>query len=141
MPYSSLTRRVTFAAAHRYRRPDWSDERNVQVFGACANPSFHGHNYACEVTVRGKIDETTGMVIDLGLLDRVLAEEVHDRFDHRNINLEIPEFAEGRLVPTTENLARFIFERVQSALDGRVRVTRVVLREDESLSAEYTGEE
>jgi 6-pyruvoyltetrahydropterin/6-carboxytetrahydropterin synthase len=140
MSHASLTRRVTFAAAHRYRRPDWSDERNVEVFGACANPSFHGHNYACEVTVRGPIDETTGMVIDLGLLDRVLAAEVHDRFDHRNINREVPEFADGRLVPTTENLARFIFQRVQAALDGKVAVARVVLREDETLSAEYRGE-
>jgi 6-pyruvoyltetrahydropterin/6-carboxytetrahydropterin synthase len=140
MSHASLTRRVTFAAAHRYRRPDWSDERNAEVFGACANPSFHGHNYACEVTVRGAIDETTGMVIDLGLLDRVLAAEVHDRFDHRNINREVPEFADGRLVPTTENLARFIFQRVQAALDGKVEVARVVLREDETLSAEYHGD-
>lgn len=140
MSHASLTRRVTFAAAHRYRRPDWSDERNAEIFGACANPSFHGHNYACEVTVRGPIDETTGMVIDLGLLDRVLAAEVHDRFDHRNINLQVPEFADGRLVPTTENLARFIFQRVQAALDGKVEVARVVLREDETLSAEYRGD-
>jgi 6-pyruvoyltetrahydropterin/6-carboxytetrahydropterin synthase len=65
---------VSFAAAHRYRRPDWSDERNAEVFGRCASPHFHGHGYTCEVTVRGRIDEVTGMVIDLGHLDRVLAQ-------------------------------------------------------------------
>jgi 6-pyruvoyltetrahydropterin/6-carboxytetrahydropterin synthase len=139
MPSASLTRRVTFASAHRYRRPDWTDARNVEVFGQCANPNFHGHSYACDVTVRGPIDDTTGMVVDLGRLDRVLATEVRERFDHRNINLEIPEFADGALIPTGENLARFIFERVQRALGGEVQVTRVVVREDEGLSAEYPG--
>jgi 6-pyruvoyltetrahydropterin/6-carboxytetrahydropterin synthase len=137
MPTASLTRRVAFAAAHRYRRPDWSDERNAAVFGQCANPHFHGHGYTCDVTVTGPIDEETGMIVDLGLLDRVLATEVRDRFDHRNINLEVPEFAEGAQVPTGENLARFIFERVQTALGTAARVTRVVVREDETLSAEY----
>lgn len=140
MATASLTRRVTFAAAHRYHRPEWSAARNEAVFGRCANPHFHGHGYACDVTVTGEIDETTGMVIDLGELDRVLDAEVRARFDHRNINLEVPEFADGKLVPTGENLARFIWERVQDALGDRVRVARVVVREDETLSAEYPGE-
>ena len=139
MPTASLTRRVAFAAAHRYRRPDWSDEKNAAVFGQCANPHFHGHGYACDVTVTGPIDDETGMIVDLGLLDRVLAAEVRERFDHRNINLEVPEFAEGKMIPTGENLARFIFERVQSALGSAARVTRVVVREDEALSSEYCG--
>jgi 6-pyruvoyltetrahydropterin/6-carboxytetrahydropterin synthase len=140
MPVARLTRRVTFAAAHRYRRPDWTDAQNLEVFGRCANPHFHGHSYVCDVTVRGRIDATTGMIVDLGLLDQVLAREVRDRFDHRNINLEIPEFADGRLIPTGENLARFIFERVQQALGQRVEVVSVVVREDDTLSAEYRGE-
>lgn len=140
MPHASLTRRVTFAAAHRYHRPEWSDERNAAVFGACANPHFHGHGYECDVTVGGPIDETTGMVVDLGLLDDVLAREVRARFDHRNINLEVPEFADGRLVPTGENLARVIFDRVQEALGGAAVVERVVVREDATLSAEYRGD-
>ena len=135
---------MTFSAAHRYRRPEWSDERNAATFGASANPHFHGHGYSCDVTVRGAIDETTGMVVDLGLLDRVLAREVRERFDMRNINLEVPEFADGRLVPTGENLARFIFERVDAALraelgEAGARVARVVVREDETLGAEYEG--
>ena len=140
MPRASLTRRVTFAAAHRYGRPDWTVERNREVFGASANPHFHGHSYICDVTVSGEIDPTTGMVIDLGLLDRVLGAEVRARFDHRNINLEVPEFSDGRLVPTGENLARFIFERVQQALGGAAAVTSVIVREDETLSAEYRGD-
>ena len=137
MPSASLTRRVAFAAAHRYRRPDWSAERNEQAFGLCARPNYHGHSYRCDVTVSGPLDEITGMVVDLGALARVLAAEVRERFDHRNINLDVPEFADGRLVPTGENLARFICERVQRALGDGVRVTRVVVAEDDSLSAAY----
>jgi 6-pyruvoyltetrahydropterin/6-carboxytetrahydropterin synthase len=128
---------VTFAAAHRYRRPEWSDERNADVFGLCARPSFHGHSYICDVTVRGPIDETTGFVVDLGVLDRILQVEVRDRFDHRNINLDVPEFGDGRLVPTGENLARFIFQRVQSALGDDVAVESVTVAEDSTLSATY----
>jgi 6-pyruvoyltetrahydropterin/6-carboxytetrahydropterin synthase len=137
--YAFLTRRVTFGAAHRYRRPDWSDAKNAEVFGLCARPNYHGHTYVCDVTVGGEVDGETGMVVDLGLLDRVLQHEVRERFDHRNINLDVPEFADGRLIPTGENLARFIFERVQAALGSGPRVTEVRLAEDETLSATYRG--
>jgi 6-pyruvoyltetrahydropterin/6-carboxytetrahydropterin synthase len=137
LPAASLTRRVSFAAAHRYRRPEWSDARNAEVFGACAHPNFHGHSYTCDVTVRGPIDDETGFVVDLGLLDRVLQAEVRDRFDHRNINLDVPEFADGRLIPSGENLARFIHARVQAALGDRAAVTRVTIAEDATLSATY----
>lgn len=132
---AQLSRRVAFAAAHRYRRPDWSDERNRAVFGPCANPNFHGHDYTCTVTVRGAIDETTGMIVDLGALDRILDDEITSRFDHRNINLDVPEFADGRLVPTGENIARFIFERVEPRLPAGVELVRVDLAEDDTLSA------
>jgi 6-pyruvoyltetrahydropterin/6-carboxytetrahydropterin synthase len=135
-----LTRRVSFAAAHRYRIATWSDERNEQVFGLCAHPSYHGHSYVCDVTVRGEIDGTTGMVIDLGVLDRILDVEVRQRFDHRNINVDVTEFGEGRLVPTGENLARFIYERVASSLrsaNSTARVVKVTVAEDAALSASY----
>jgi 6-pyruvoyltetrahydropterin/6-carboxytetrahydropterin synthase len=138
MPFY-LTRRVSFAAAHRYRVPDWTDERNAEVFGLCARPNYHGHGYVCEVTVRGELDETTGMIVDLAKLDRVLEAEVHERFDHRNINLDVAEFADGQLVPTGENLARFIFERVQRALGAAATVTAVTVAEDESLRVTYDG--
>jgi len=138
MPRTSLTRRVMFASAHRYRRPDWSDAENADVFGACAHPHYHGHTYLCDVTVAGPVDEETGFVVDLGFLDRVLQREVRDRFDHRNINLDVPEFADGRLIPTGENLARFICERVQAALSHTsARVVKVHLAEDATLSATY----
>lgn len=144
MAKASLTRRTTFAAAHRYRRPEWDDARNMAVFGACARESYHGHSYTCDVTVVGDIDPLTGFVVDLGVLDHVLREEVVERFDHRNINVDVPEFADGLLIPSGENLARFIFERVSAALAragvtaGRVSV--VAVAEDATLRAEYRGD-
>ena len=137
MPSATLTRRVTFAAAHRYRRPEWDDARNEQVFGACARPTYHGHSYVCDVTVRGPIDDMTGFVIDLGVFDDALRTEVRERFDHRNINVDVPEFADGKLVPTGENLARFILERVQRAIGNAATVTVVSVAEDATLSAAY----
>ncbi len=137
---SFLTRRVTFAAAHRYRRPDWSDEKNMQTFGLCARENFHGHSYVCDVTVTGEIDPQTGFIVDLGRLDRVLASEVRERFDHRNINLDVPEFADGKLVPTGEELSKFIYERVQRALGQSVRVVEVVLAEDDTLRSSFRAE-
>lgn len=136
----TLTRRVSFAAAHRYRRPDWSDARNEAAFGLCARPNFHGHTYQCEVTVTGPLDAETGFIVDLALLDRVLAEEVRDRFDHANINLDIAEFADGALIPSGENLARFIHERVEGRLGDRARVTSVTIAEDETLRVTYAPE-
>jgi 6-pyruvoyltetrahydropterin/6-carboxytetrahydropterin synthase len=132
-----LTRRVTFAAAHRYRIAEWSDEKNAATFGLCARPNYHGHTYTCDVTVTGDVDPITGFVVDLAVLDRALQREVRDRLDHANINLDLPEFADGKLMPTGENLARFIAERVQSALGGAARVTRVIVAEDSTLSATY----
>lgn len=138
MPRTSLTRRVLFASAHRYRRPDWSDAENADIFGACAHPNYHGHSYVCDVTVAGPVDEETGFVVDLRFLDRVLQREVRDRFDHRNISLDVPEFADGKLIPTGENLARFICDRVQAALSHTTaRVVRVTLAEDATLSSAY----
>ena len=138
MPTASLTRRVSFAAAHRYSRPEWSEAKNIATFGACAWPNYHGHTYVCEVTVAAPIDDTTGFVVDLGALDQILRTEVTERFDHRNINLDVPEFADGKLVPSGENLARFIFERVDSALAKPARVVRVTVGEDATLSATYS---
>ena len=132
-----LTRRVAFAAAHRYRIANWSDAQNEATFGPCSRVNFHGHSYVCDVTVSGAVDPVTGFAADLGRLDAVLNAEVRERFDHRNINLDVPEFADGRLMPTGENLARFICERVQAALGDVTRVTRVVVGEDTTLSTAY----
>ena len=133
----SLTRRIAFAAAHRYRVAAWSDERNAATFGLCARPNYHGHSYVCDVTVTGSVDPVTGFVVDLGVLDAALQHEVRDRFDHANINLDVPEFADGGMIPTGENLARFIAERVQAALGRAIVVTRVTVAEDATLSATY----
>ncbi len=140
MPTCSLTRRVKFAAAHRYRRPEWDDARNQATFGACAWPSFHGHSYVCDVTVAGDIDPLTGFVVDLGRLDTILRREVVERFDHRNINLDVAEFADGLLVPSGENLARFIFQRMQHDLASDARVVSVTIAEDDTLSATYAAD-
>jgi 6-pyruvoyltetrahydropterin/6-carboxytetrahydropterin synthase len=94
----------------------------------------------CDVTVGGPIDETTGFVVDLGVLDDILTKQVKERFDHRNINLDVPEFGDGKLVPTGENLARFIFERVDRELPKPAKVMRVTVGEDDSLSATYSRE-
>ena len=134
-----LTRVVSFSAAHRYYRPDWSPERNAAAFGACANEHGHGHNYRCYVTVAGPLKADTGMVMDLEDLDRVLREEIVTRFDHRHINLDVPEFGYGKQVPTGEALAVFIWERIASRLPSGVRLVRVRVREDATLYADYEG--
>ena len=140
MPRAYLTRKVHFAAAHRYRRPEWSDEQNEKTFGLCARESFHGHSYVCEVTVAGQIDPLTGFVMDLGLLDSILGDEVRNRFDHRNINVDVPEFADGKLIPSGENLARFSYDHVGARLPDNVRIESVNIAEDRTLSSTYRGE-
>lgn len=139
MAKAYLTRRISFSAAHRYSRPDWSREKNEQIFGACAWPNFHGHTYTCEITVAGDIAEETGFVADLGMLDSLLKSEVHQRFDHRNINLDVPEFGEGKLIPSGENLSRFIFEKLAARLPSEIKLESVTIAEDDTLSATYRG--
>ncbi len=98
-----ITRRETFNAAHRLFRPDWDDEKNMEVFGKCSNPQWHGHNYVLYVTVKGEVDEGTGFVINLKDLSKMIHTHVVDLLDHKNINLEVA-FMKGRLA-STENLA------------------------------------
>ncbi len=102
MPVVRATRRVHFSAAHRLYRPDWSDERNAEVFGDCSNPNWHGHNYELEVTVEGAVDPETGFVMDLKQLKQVLERRVLSDVDHRNLNREVAWLADVN--PTTENL-------------------------------------
>lgn len=136
-----LTRAVHFSASHRYFRSDWSEEENRERFGPSALPEGHGHNYRCEVTVSGAIDPETGMVMDLDVLDRILDEEVVARFHHRHINSAVPEFGDGGLVPTTENLAAFILERTAARLPAGVSVFRVRVQEDRDLWSDVYGSE
>jgi 6-pyruvoyltetrahydropterin/6-carboxytetrahydropterin synthase len=134
-----LTRVVVFSAAHRYFRPDWSAEKNAEVFGDCAHEHGHGHRYECHVTVAGTLDEATGMVVRLDELDRVLREEIHDRFDHKHINYDVPEFAFGKQVPTCEALAVHVWQRLAPRLPHGVQLERVRVQEEPGLSAEYDG--
>jgi 6-pyruvoyltetrahydropterin/6-carboxytetrahydropterin synthase len=142
MPLLTLTRRVHFSAAHRYRRPEWDDARNLDTFGKCARPNYHGHTYICDVTVTGPVDAQTGFVVDLGLLDRVLRDDIVERLDHANLNLEIPEFAEGNTIPSSEMLCAWIAERVASGLAHTAsRVVRVQVAEEPNLWATWSTAE
>jgi 6-pyruvoyltetrahydropterin/6-carboxytetrahydropterin synthase len=139
MTIAYLTRRVAFAAAHRYWRDDWSAGRNQEVFGACANPHGHGHGYQLEVTVVGRVDGETGFCVDLGVLDGILAEAVVEPLDHQHINHVVAEFGPGGQVPTTENLAVWAWPRIAGRLPEGVRLHRLRLREDDSLYVDYYG--
>jgi 6-pyruvoyltetrahydropterin/6-carboxytetrahydropterin synthase len=138
MNITYLTRVVRFCAAHRYYRPDWTMDRNREVFGACSNPHGHGHNYRLEVTVGGVPDPDTGFCVDLAALDRTLHEQVIVPLDHRHLNHDVPEFGDGGEVPTTENFAVRLWERIAPAVTG-ARLVRLRLREDEDLWVDYYG--
>lgn len=134
-----VTRKVRFCSAHRYHREDWTPEKNREVFGACNNPYGHGHNYELEVTIRGSVDPITGMVINLRQIDEILQEKVVERFDHRHINEEVEGFTDT--IPTTENLAVYIWKLIEPEFEKEeVKLSRVRLREDSFLYAEYFGE-
>jgi 6-pyruvoyltetrahydropterin/6-carboxytetrahydropterin synthase len=130
-----LTKRLEFSASHRYHNPAWSDQRNQTVFGKCNNPHGHGHNYLLEVTVAGEVDPVTGMVVNLYDLKQVL-EQVLVEFDHKNLQDDTPYFA-GR-IPTTENLAVVLWDRIAAHLQG-ARLTALRLFEEEDLSVDYEG--
>ncbi|HZW77510.1 MAG TPA: 6-carboxytetrahydropterin synthase [Flavobacteriaceae bacterium] len=113
----SLTvwRKAHFNAAHRLYREDWDDDKNFRIFGKCSNPHFHGHNYELEVGVTGDIDPETGYLLDLKILTEILREEIEEAFDHKNLNLEVPEFQ--NLNPTVENIAVVIWNKLRNRID------------------------
>lgn len=139
MSRMQLTRRVRFSAAHRYHRPGWSEERNREVFGPCANPHGHGHDYLLEVTVEGEVDPETGFSVDLGMLDAVLREEVVQPLDHQHLNYVVPEFAPGGQIPTTENILLLLWRRIQPRL-GAARLVRLRLHENPDFFVEFEGQ-
>jgi 6-pyruvoyltetrahydropterin/6-carboxytetrahydropterin synthase len=138
MSRMQLTRRLRFSAAHRYHRPDWSEERNRQVFGPCANPHGHGHDYLLEVTVEGEVDPVTGFSVDLGMLDAVLREQVMEPLDHQHLNHAVADFAPGGLIPTTENILLLLWSTIQPRLQG-VRLVRLRLHENPDFFVDYEG--
>lgn len=135
LPMIRLVRAYTFSAAHRLARTDLDDAANRQIYGKCANPYGHGHDYRLEVVVSGDLDPTTGMAYDLVVLDRVVHEQVVDPWDHRHLNQEIPPF--DRVVPTAENIARVAWDRLRPHLGPALE--KVVIHETPRASAEYAG--
>jgi 6-pyruvoyltetrahydropterin/6-carboxytetrahydropterin synthase len=138
-----LTRRYRFSAGHRLHNDAMNPEENRRVYGKCNNPNGHGHNYLLEVTVLGTIDASTGMIFDLVSLDGIVAESVLDKFDHKNLNLDVENFR--TLVPTTENLCLEIYRLLREPLEVAgtergLQLSRVRLEETSLNSFEYVPE-
>jgi 6-pyruvoyltetrahydropterin/6-carboxytetrahydropterin synthase len=133
----TVNRIVHFNAAHRLHNEKWDEKRNLEVFGKCNNPNYHGHNYTIEAKVKGLINQETGYVIDTKVLKTILEEEILDKFDHRNLNLDVQEFK--MLNPTAENIAVVIYNKLKPRLDKNHELT-IILHETERNSVEYSGE-
>lgn len=131
-----VTRRETFNAAHRLYNPNYSDEENLRIFGKCSNPNWHGHNYVLEVVVKGKVDESTGFVIDQKDLKRVIREKVIDKMDHKNLNIDT-DFMQG-VIPTSENIVIAIWEQLVNEIK-QGNLYSVKLYETEKNYFEYRG--
>jgi 6-pyruvoyltetrahydropterin/6-carboxytetrahydropterin synthase len=132
-----LTRKAEFSASHVYDNPDFTREENQRVFGKCNNPNGHGHNYTLEVTVKGEVDALSGFVVDLRHLKETMHREVLDAMDHRFLNKEVPEFFTR--IPTTENLAIAIWQRLVSKLQAAT-LHRVRVYETPDLYVDFYGE-
>jgi len=130
----AVYRKAHFNAAHRLYNPAWSDEKNDEIFGLCNNVNWHGHNYELEVKVVGEIDAETGYVIDLKILKDIIKEHVENRFDHKNLNMDCPEFA--NLIPTAENIVVVIYNILKEKLDDKYDI-QVRLYETERNFVEY----
>ena len=133
----AVFRKEHFNAAHRLHNPDWSDERNESVFGKCNNPNFHGHNYELIVQVTGEVDAQTGYVVDMKILSALIKEFVLDRFDHRNLNLDVEEFRD--LNPSAENIAIVIYSILRTKIDAGLSL-KIRLYETERNFVEYPVE-
>lgn len=132
----TVSRKAHFNAAHRLYRPDWSFEKNNSVFGKCNNPNFHGHNYDLTVSVTGEIDPETGYVIDVKILKDFIKTEIEDAFDHKNLNVDVPEFK--NLNPTAENIVVVIYNKLKAVLDSNLEL-EVTLFETPRNFVSYAG--
>ncbi|WP_047419767.1 6-carboxytetrahydropterin synthase [Cellulophaga sp. Hel_I_12] len=131
-----VSRKAHFNSAHRLYRPDWSFEKNDAVFGLCNNPNFHGHNYELIVSVTGEIDKETGFVMDVKILKDLIKSEIENAFDHKNLNVEVPEFK--NLNPTAENIAVVIWDKLRPHID-QDKELEVVLYETPRNFVSYSG--
>lgn len=133
----TVSRKAHFNAAHRLYRKDWDFEKNDEIFGKCNNPNFHGHNYELIASVTGLIDKETGYVMDMKVLKDIIKTEVEDAFDHKNLNLEVPEFKD--LNPTAENIVVVIYNKIKSKLDSTLKL-EITLYETPRNFVSYSGE-
>lgn len=133
---TSLTRVVRFRAQHHLALPEWTPARNHEVFGSLTES--HAHDYSCAITVAGKVDGRTGMLVDLGRLDQILSEEVLAPLDQKDLNRDVPFFSGGHPLPTCEALAEWLFTRIAARLPSEVTLQRVRIEEDPTLHAECT---
>ncbi len=131
-----VSRKAHFNAAHRLYRKDWDDNKNNLVFGKCNNPNYHGHNYELVVSVTGEIDPETGFVIDMKILKDLIRSEIEDALDHKNLNIEVPEFK--TLNPTAENIVIVIFNKLRPHIDSNKEL-EVVLYETPRNFVTYKG--
>ena len=132
----TVSRKAHFNAAHKLFRSDWTDEKNFEVFGKCSNKNFHGHNYELIVSLTGEIDNETGYVYDLGKLKNIVKNEVEDYLDHKNLNLDIDYFKDK--IPSTENLAVFIWNKLNDSIELEGKLS-IVLYETPRNFVEYSG--
>ena len=132
----TVSRRAHFNAAHRLHRPHWNPEKNEAIFGKCNNPHFHGHNYELIVSVTGEVNPETGYVVDVKILKDYIKTEVEDAFDHKNLNLEVPEFKQKN--PTAENIAIVIYNKLKLVLDPKLDL-EVTLYETPRNFVSYSG--
>jgi 6-pyruvoyltetrahydropterin/6-carboxytetrahydropterin synthase len=132
-----LSRRYRFAASHKLYAPELSEAENVRIFGKCANPNGHGHNYQVVVTVAGPVDSATGMVCDLTSLDELVRRRVLSRYDHRYLNVDVEDYVD--LVPTGENIVRKVWDLLEGQVPGGARLHHVRLVETRDNSFEYAG--
>ena len=133
----TVSRKAHFNAAHRLFRPEWSDEKNLEVFGKCSNPLYHGHNYDLVVSVTGPIDPITGFVVDMKVLKDMIRTEIEDAFDHKNLNEQVPEFK--TLNPTSENIVVVVWNKLRSKIDTKNKLS-VTLYETPRNFVSYCGE-
>lgn len=133
----TVHRKAHFNAAHRLYRKDWTFEKNDAVFGLCNNPNFHGHNYELIASVTGDIDPETGYVIDVKILKDIIKSEVEDALDHKNLNMEVPEFE--NLNPTAENIAVVIYNKIKAKLDPKFHL-EITLYETPRNFVTYSGQ-
>ncbi|MFL2621225.1 MAG: 6-pyruvoyl trahydropterin synthase family protein [Flavobacteriaceae bacterium] len=132
----TVSRRAHFNAAHRLYRPNWSSEQNESIFGKCNNPNYHGHNYELIVSVTGEVDPVTGYVLDVKILKDFIKSEVEEAFDHKNLNLDVPEFK--TLNPTAENIVIVIYNKLKAVLDKKLDL-KVTLYETPRNFVSYPG--